>query len=222
MATIGTTVGVYLGARDLAGYAAIGTHLFVVVVTGNNSPMFVPYVDPNTAGASLQKMYKLTPQDLGDGTLGIVAGAQRKQGRLMMEYFETSDYQATREHYNWSKHGSYGPDFDTELHAVGTAKGVSAAAAIPTVMGLLKNYVENESAEPIPYPDMGWGLNSNSWAQSVVEYAGCTAPGDYSGLDLSGGERLPKAYFTPHHFGKRLPMVNGKTVSNLALAGETA
>lgn len=217
MSKVGTTKGVYLTGRDLAGMAAIGTHLFIIIVTGDKKTRTVPYIDPNTKPLSYKKAHVLKPQDLGDGTYGFVAGAQNKNSRLMLEYFETSDCQATREHYNWSKYGGYFADFDTEIHKVTSKKTVDVL--IRLVFDCLGAYVDNETAEPIPYPSAGWGLNSNSWAQSVIQYAGGTAPGDFSGVDLSGGERIPKAYFTPHFFGKRLPLLNGKTVTNLALAG---
>lgn len=220
MSKVGTKKGVYLAGRDLAGMAAIGTHLLIIIVPGNKSPQTVPYIDPNKKTLSYSQSYRLQPQDLGDGTYGFVAGAQNKNSRLMLEYFEKSDYQATREHYNWKKYGPYLADFDTEIHEVKSKKSVDVL--IKNVFECLRNYVDNETAEPIPYPTAGWGRNSNSWAQSVIEYSEGTAPGDYSGLDLSGGMRIPKAYFTKHFFGKKLPLLNGKTVSNLALAGETA
>jgi hypothetical protein len=218
MSKVGTNKGVYLAGRDLAGWAAIGTHLFLVIVPGDKKPRTVPYADPNTNPPSYKSAHLLKPQDLGDGTYGFVAGAQNKNGRLMLEYFEKSDYQATREHYNWDKYGGWSADFDTEIHKVETKKTVDVL--IRLVFDCLCAYVDNETAEPIPYPSAGWGLNSNSWAQSVVEYSGGTAPGDFFGLDLSGGDRLPKAYFTPHFFGKHLPLLNGKTLSNLAVGGQ--
>lgn len=219
MPATASTSAVYLAGRDLAGFP-VGTHLLIVLVTGVSKPHLVSYRDPNVAHASVDKAYRLTPRDLGDGTTyGIVAGAQCKQSRLLLEYFEASDYQAVREHYNWSEYGStFSSDFDTEMHEAKQtgATSISTGLLIGKILGLLSNYVESEASQNIPYPFMGNGLNSNSFAQSVLEYAGCTVTGDYNGLDLSGGLRLPKAYFEPHTPGRSLPSVNGGTVSAVA------
>jgi len=78
-------MAVYVGARDLAGNLAfIGTHQFLVIMPDSGS------VPP----AVLPSGKIIFPKNLGNEKLGYVIGAQNR-GRLVVEYFEKSDYIAT-------------------------------------------------------------------------------------------------------------------------------
>lgn len=65
------------------------------------------------------------------------------------------------------------------------------------VISLIGNYILNQTTDPIRYPTAGFGVNSNSWAQSVIEYSGGKVSGNMKGLDISNSKRVPKIYFMP-------------------------
>lgn len=127
-------MAVYVGARDLAGSLAfIGTHQFIVLIPdkGNLPPAVLP------DGSAVY------PKKLGNGKLGFVIGAQNR-GRLIVEFFEKSDYKATLEHFNPNKHRKwYKSDFDAELKLV--THNSSDLAFIRRIITLTSNYIINES-----------------------------------------------------------------------------
>ena len=53
------------------------------------------------------------------------------------------------------------------------------------ILSLIENYILNQTTDPIRYPTAGFGVNSNSWAQSVIEYSGGKVTSDMKGLDIS-------------------------------------
>lgn len=52
----------------------------------------------------------------------------------------------------------------------------------------------------IPYPIPGLGANSNSWAQSIIEYNNGTGREDFSGRDWGASRRIPYYYFFHNPF----------------------
>lgn len=177
-------MAVYVAARDLAGFF-LGTHQFIIIEP----------TDPSDYAVLGNNVLK----DLGDGTNGIVVGAQNR-GDLVAEFFEASDYQATREHYNPGKYTSwYASDFDTEVHKV-DPNGQTESALAKRVCMLINNYMVNGTHLRLKYPTAGMGINSNSWAQTVVQLAGGTVTEDFFGLDVSHNRRVPAIMFA-HPFG---------------------
>lgn len=177
------SAGVYVAGRDLAGNAAIGTHQFLVLVPQ----------DPS----------KFKTQDLGDGTQGIVIGAHNRT-RLLAEFFEPADLQAIKEYSNPDKYVSYfRADFDTEVHPVDIGR-YGTDAAIQKILDSVKHYTSFENRYNHPYPSNTETLlngptllNSNSWAQSVVEHnfgAGKVVE-DFVGKDSGHQNRFPASYF---------------------------
>lgn len=62
---------------------------------------------------------------------------------------------------------------------------------------LIENYILNQKLDPIRYPTVGLGVNSNSWDQSVIEYSGGKVNGNMKGFDVSNSKRVPRTYFMP-------------------------
>lgn len=63
------------------------------------------------------------------------------------------------------------------------------------IIRLIENYIFNQKTDPIRYPTLGIGVNSNSWAQSIIEYSGGTVNSNMTGLDISNSKRVPRTYF---------------------------
>ena len=178
--------GVYVVGRDLAGVAVIGTHQFIVLVPEDSSKF------PTT-------------RDLGDGTQGIVVGTHNK-GHLKVVPFETSDYQAIKEYSNPQKYVSwYKPDLDAEVHKVNIGS-LEIDSAIQKTLKSIDYYTSYEDVNNHEYPsdketlaNDSTLLNSNSWAQSLIEYnfgAGKVVE-DFKGKDSGHQNRFSKAYFLP-------------------------
>ena len=188
---------VYVAARDLAGSIAfVGTHQFIIIIPDSGS---VPPVRmPNGK--------VLSARNLGNGKFGYVIGAQNK-GRLIVEYFETSDYRAAREHFNPKKFRKwYKPDLDAELRSV-KHKG-SDSEFIRKILFLVGSYILNEQEDNIPYPFAGLSVNSNSWVQSLIVAANGQVNDNFSGLDASHALRVPQIYFQAICPKKPRPKVN--------------
>ena len=181
-------MAVYLAARDLAG-SPLGTHQFLIVVSESN-----PYPPARLGGTSIYS------KDLGKGTMGYVIGAHNR-GTLVVEYFEKSDYEATREHFDPSLVKWYRPDFDTEVVRVHFGK-VDDATAVKQVFDLVDTFYLNQSMDPIKYPTAGLGYNSNSWAQTVILLAGGRVKSNLKGLDVAHDKRIPATYFDTHLPGR--------------------
>lgn len=170
----------YVAARDLAS-VPIGTHQFIVIVPDNPN-LQVHFVAPQGA---IVKARRLTAS-----VSGFVIGAQNRSvngtNRLIVEFFEPSDLQATREFFAPKRHTSwYKSDFDTEAQRVQHRD--SDHAFIRQIFFLVKNFMINEMEENIPYPPGGIGYNSNSWAQTVIEIAGGRVSADFRGADVAHG-----------------------------------
>jgi hypothetical protein len=173
-------MAIYAGARDLSGLA-IGTHQFIVLTFTNSFP-------PQTIGYS-----KVSTKALGGGVRGIVIGAQNR-GNLAVEFFEAGDLSAAMEYFGGKKTKWYKSDYDAELREVKYGS-VPELEAKRRVIKLIDSYLLNQKIDPIKYPTAGLGVNSNSWAQSVIEYSGGKVDGDMKGADISNSKRVPRAYF---------------------------
>lgn len=175
--------GLYVVGRDLAGSAVIGTHQFIVMVPEDSS--------------------KFDTRDLGDGTQGIVVGAHN-QTRLLVDFFETSDYQAIKEYTNPDKYVSFfKPDLDAEVHPVNIGSN-SIDSAIQITLNSIAHYTAYEAIHNHPYPSTSETLengptllNSNSWAQSLIEHNFGTGKvvEDFIGKDSGHQNRFPSRYF---------------------------
>lgn len=173
----------FVAARDLNGLF-VGTHQFLII-------------EP-TSPADYAVLTNERLRDLGDGTQGLVVGAHNR-GHLSAIFFETADYQATKEHYNPGQYTHwYASDYDTEVHTVSPGSQ-GESALIRRVIYLVNNFMLNETHLQHPYPSGGFGVNSNSWAQTVIQLAGGTVQEDFSGVDISHDLRVPALYFSTQH-----------------------
>lgn len=177
-------MAVYVAARDLAGKLAfIGTHQFLIVIPDSG-------LTPPVKMVSGKAIYA---KNMGNGKFGYVIGAQNK-GRLIVEFFEASDYRATLEHFNPKKYRKWHkPDLDAELRLVKHKR--TDSEFIRRVLFSVSNYIINEQEDNIPYPFAGLSVNSNSWAQSLILAANGQVNSNFSGLDRSHMLRVPPIYF---------------------------
>ena len=173
-------MGIYVGARDLNG-VAIGTHQFIVLT-------YEHPIAPLTIGNK-----QVSTRILGHGTRGIVIGAQNR-GDLVVEFFEENDFSAAMEHFGGKEAKWYKSDFSAELKKVSYGS-VPEPEAKRRIFHLVGAYLLNQTISPIRYLTIGFGVNSNSWVQSVVEYSGGKVDGDMFGLDISQDKRIPHTYF---------------------------
>ena len=171
----------YIAARDLAGLP-IGTHQFIIIELKSK---FYPAVSLN--GIAVQ------PKKLGNGKVGFVVGAHNR-ANLAVKYFEKNDYQAALEYFDKNRVSFFKSDFDTEVIEVKFRK-LGEENAIRKVLNLIEAYSTNQSYDTIKYPPAGFGFNSNSWAQTVIELAGSKIQSDMRGIDISHEKRIPKTYF---------------------------
>ncbi len=190
-------MAVYVAARDLAGRIAfIGTHQFIIIVPDSGS----------TPPIKVANGKSLFPKNLGNGKFGYVIGAQNK-GRLVVEFFEVSDYRATLEYFNPKKYRKWHkPDLDAELKLV-KHQGTDSEF-IRRILFLVNNYIINEQEDNIPYPFAGLSVNSNSWAQSLIHVAKGQVGSNFSGLDASHTLRVPPIYFQAYCPRVPRPKVN--------------
>jgi len=175
-------MAIYVGARDLSGLV-VGTHQFIVITYENPIP-------PLKIGFS-----SVPAKMLGKGVRGIVIGAQNR-GKLAVEFYEKGDLTAAMEFFGGIETKWHTSDYDTQLIKVEYGL-VPDQEAKRRVINLIENYILNQKTDPIRYPTAGFGVNSNSWAQSVIEYSGGKVSGDMKGLDISNSKRVPRTYFMP-------------------------
>jgi len=186
-------MAVYIGARDLSGIP-FGTHQFIVI-TGRDR------LTPRDIGFE-----KVSAKFLGKDTYGIVIGAHNR-GNLAVEFFESADFEAAQEFFGGKKTKWYSSDFDAELHKVDFGNTPGSVAA-NLVLFRISAFLINQSMDRIPYPSGGLGYNSNSWAQSVIEYSSGKGVEDFKGLDVSNSKRIPRIYFEPVCTVKPRPRLN--------------
>ena len=186
---------VYSAARDLNGFP-IGTHQFQILIPDNPED----FTKEKIKDLEVPEM-----RDLGNGEKGWVIGGHKKEGEkdeyyLRSEFFEKADTQATKEFLDPKTVKFYKSDFDTEASLV-KHKGKSDTEYITSLLKNTKNYQDNQSSMPIPYPkntdqyDKGtW--NSNSWNNSNLKHAGGTEyQTDFKGMDAARDNIIPKKYF---------------------------
>lgn len=174
---------VYIGARDLNGLP-VGTHQFIVITYTSQQSI--------TLGGRV-----IASKALGSGTHGIVIGAQNR-GALQVEAFETADTEAAMEYFGGAKKEWYESDYDAELRVVKFNSSATSAYGERRLNQLIDAYLINQTLDPISYPTAGMGFNSNSWAQSAIQYAGGKAISNMGGLDIFHGRRIPETYFIPY------------------------
>jgi len=175
-------MSVYIAARDLAGIVPIGTHQFIII-----DNLSRPYQNSMLSGEIVG------PKNLGHGELGYVIGAHNR-GNLEAIYFEKSDYEATLEYFDKKRVSFFKSDFDTEVIKV-KFPNINEQAATVEIIKIVNAYSINQSIDKITYPSAGFGFNSNSWAQTVIELAGGIVQSDLKGVDISHEKRIPRTYF---------------------------
>jgi len=186
-------MAVYVGARDLSGLA-IGTHQFIVLTYEHPLPL------QNIAFS------QVTTKLLGGNTRGIVIGAQNR-GNLAVEFFEKGDLTAAMEFFGGIETKWHKSDYDTQLMEVDCGS-LPDPEAKRRVLNLIESYLLNQRNDPIKYPTAGLGVNSNSWAQSVIQYSGGKVSGDMKGFDISNSKRVPSTYFKAVCLNKPRVQVN--------------
>lgn len=188
-------MSIYIAARDLAGLVPIGTHQFIIIDNLSN---------PYQVGMLENKV--IHPKNLGNGTLGYVIGAHNRKN-LEAIYFEKSDYEATLEYFDKKRVSFFKPDFDTEVIKV-KFPNVDEKSATAKIIRIINAYSINQSIDSIAYPSSGFGFNSNSWAQTVIELIGGVVKSDLKGLDISNEKRIPATYFMSVCLAKPRPKIN--------------
>ena len=181
-------MSIYLGSRDLNG-VPIGTHQFIVM-TGY-------YLMVCRTGSAPEAAPRYLGTQGGKDVYGVVVGAHKVNGRLVVKYFEDADLSAAMEHFGGRKISAFRSDFDAEMFPASFGK-LPETASTERVLECIENYRINVTESPITYPTAGLGFNSNSWAQSIIHYAGGSTTEDSSGLDVSSGKRIPRVYFEPY------------------------
>ncbi len=175
---------VYAAARDLDG-VPVGTHQFIIMVPDNPKDFSQPIM---IDGAP----YRM--RDLGNGTMGFVIGAHNVNDRLNVIPFQEADLKAANEHFDPKGNISwYKSDYDTEVCEVKSTK--TDTQLINDIINSSNNYIQNERKNNIPYPTPGFGENSNSWVQSIIEYNGGTVREDFTGRDWGAARRIIRKFF---------------------------
>lgn len=168
--------GIYVAARRLSGsgLASRGAHQFVVMVIGKEALQCY-------ANAIVVEKHTV-----------IVLGAYNISGKLLPAYNATSDVEALRNHLS----GAVTLDIDKVKSKV----DLNEARALLQL--LTHTYQQKSEKSPIAYPASGGlftsnCLNSNSFAQSIVEYAfGKNAvKEDFDGSDICKSNRIPTKQF---------------------------
>lgn len=181
---------IYLGSRDLNSVLTpIGTHQFIVL-TGF-------YLMSCRVFSAVEAQACFLGRKDGQDVYGVVVGAQNRNGRLEVEYFEDADRKAAMEFFGGEAVSAFRSDFDTEMFDASFGS-LSDSAAIERVLWRIENYRINVSNDPIKYPTAGLGFNSNSWAQTVIQCAGGSTTENTTGLDWGSNKRIPEIYFEPY------------------------
>jgi len=174
---------IYVGARDLSGLP-IGTHQFIVITYSSRQSIMIG-----------RRVY--VTRLLGPKVHGIVIGAQNR-GTLNVEVFEKADTLAAQEHFGGVKKVWHKSDYDTEMKIVKFNGSEFSLHHERKLVSLVDAYFINQTLDPIRYPTAGAGFNSNSWAQSVIEYSGGKVGSNMKGLDIYHKRRIPETYFIPY------------------------
>jgi hypothetical protein len=171
--------GVYVAARHLnmTGFAALGSHQFVFVVLSSSS--------------------EVSNMRFVAGHRVIIFGAYDVNGRLGAVLNAPSDIEALNHYINGA----------AALDVARVPLEDSPDVAMLRLTNNYQHYLIHSSDKPITYPAKGGlaGLgcassttfNSNSWAQSLVEYTfgRGVVRDDFAGFDICHGNRIPGEYF---------------------------
>lgn len=168
--------GIYVAARRIneSGLARLGSHQFVVMVIGDEAKQCY-------ANATVVEKHNV-----------IVLGAYNIDGKLLPAYNATSDVGALRNHLSGAS--------KLDIEKVKTSTDLNEARALLQL--LTYTYEQKSKKKAIAYPASGGlfeskCLNSNSFAQSIVEYAfGKNAvKEDFDGMDICNSNRIPTGNF---------------------------
>lgn len=178
--------GAYIFGRHLAmsGLAYLGGHQFIVLVPEH----------PDQFG--------VLTRDLGDGSLGIVVGAYDVGGRLQSIMFAASDYDTVQRLLKTKDKILAGVKVD-RINLNKTIHFNNLDQGLRRILNVAQNYRALQDKKPLKYPDGLLGqlsptcLNSNSWAQTVVQLAvgPGAVPEHIEGLDLCNENRIDPSYF---------------------------
>ena len=175
--------GVYVAGRSLEGnaIARLGTHQFLVLVPEKEGP------------------FTSDLRTLSDGTRAVVLGAYNIGGKLQSSLNASSDSSRLDGHLKKSK------DSGVTLKKVDLSKSPFGKIddAISALLRAHANYGVKQLKKPITYPVGLSGqlksgcLNSNSWAQSIVEttLGKGAVDEDFPGLDTCRSNRIDSGYF---------------------------
>ena len=191
-------LAVYVFDRDLDGLF-IGKHKYLVLVPDDPSKF---------QGTLTINSLDFVLEDLGDGTMGFVIGAQNDNGRLIVELFNGADRTATNQYYDppsrWDLRPNFSPRQSLTQSACPASDSRSDTQLINDILSAAANYADNEALLNIPYPgntqqlahNAGY-VNSNSWVNSLMDHVGLTIDDgeNWSGADLLNGNRLDPGYF---------------------------
>ncbi len=169
---------VYVGARDLSG-APLGTHQFIVVTYDH------PVQPVVISGKSESARY------LGQGTYGFIIGAQHRNGKLVVEFFNQRDADAMQQYFSGIEQNS-----GTELKPV-LYQSKHLNLAKKDIFTLVDAYRIHQQMRDVNYPSAGLGVDIRSWVQSVIEYSGGQLEGDVAGRETGYEKRIPRTYFKP-------------------------
>lgn len=180
--------GVYVAARDLdiARGAVNGlTHQYVILIPANPDDF---------KGANVR--------DLGDGTRGIVIAAHNIDGKLQVRTFNHADLTATQQYLDPEKYTApLIADYDPQVAPVNLS-GLRIDDTIRKILNARDHYVRYAQSHPLTYPSLPEQrvpkvINSNSWAQSIIEYT--VGRGrvleNFDGFDPGHQNRIPRNYF---------------------------
>lgn len=134
---------------------------------------------------------------------GLVVGTHQ----FIVITYEKGDLTAAMEFFGGIETKWHTSDYDTQLIKVQYGSVPEQETKI-RVINLIENYILNQATDPIRYPTAGFGVNSNSWTQSVIEYSCGKVSGDMKGLDISNSKRVPRTYFMPFCTAKPRIKVN--------------
>jgi len=190
-------------ARNLEGFMVPGTHQFIIMIPDNPADF-----QGTSAGARLLNALPEAQMKAVGGRQAIVVGAHNVESRLRVIFFQRSDVAATAELFDTTRNFLSRPGWETEAHDIAAPNGRSDTQFIIDILRATQNYMQNENAVHIPYPTGGGitnpfskrSLNSNSWAESVLEFVGARPWPDFYGRDLLRNNRIPRGYFTPGGF----------------------
>ncbi|NOS72793.1 MAG: hypothetical protein HOP33_23065 [Verrucomicrobia bacterium] len=178
----------------------IGTHQFIILIPDNPSDF-----QGGSAGATLlNSLPNATMRNIG-GKEAIVVGAHNWNSRLQVKFFEPADVTATRELIDKKYKRGFWSDFDAEGFVIATPAGKTDTEFIMEILRASRMYIANEEIDNLDYPTAGMfgaEYNSNSWATSILYYAGAQPHLNFFGADAKWRKRIPNNYFKPDTFDR--------------------